>query len=61
MALMLMGAGLILGWEGIKQVLFDQPPAPGISALWAAVFSILIKELLYQYTIRVGKRFPLLR
>lgn len=30
--------------------------APGLIALWAALLSILIKELLYQYTIRKGRQ-----
>ena len=34
----------------------EQLPAPGRLALWAALLSIGIKELLYQYTARAGKR-----
>ena len=34
----------------------EQLPAPGQLALWAALISIVIKELLYQYTARAGKR-----
>lgn len=34
----------------------EQLPAPGRLALWAALISIVIKELLYQYTARAGKR-----
>ena len=34
----------------------EQLPAPGKLALWAALISIVIKELLYQYTARAGKR-----
>ena len=33
----------------------EELEAPGQIALWAALLSILIKELLYQYTIRRGK------
>lgn len=29
---------------------------PGMLALVAAIISILLKEILYQYTVRVGKR-----
>lgn len=31
-------------------------PQPGTIALWAALLSILVKELLYQWTARVGKK-----
>ena len=34
----------------------EQLPAPGRLALWAALISIAVKELLYQYTARAGKR-----
>jgi cation diffusion facilitator family transporter len=34
----------------------EQLAAPGKLALWAALISILVKELLYQYTARAGKR-----
>ena len=36
-------------WDG------EQLESPGWIALWAALLSILIKELLYQYTARKGK------
>ena len=31
-------------------------PAPGMLALWAALVSILLKELTYQYTVRKGRK-----
>ena len=34
----------------------EQLAAPGKLALWAALISIVVKELLYQYTARAGKR-----
>ena len=34
----------------------EQLPAPGCLALWAALLSIVVKELLYQYTIRRGRK-----
>lgn len=34
----------------------EQLTAPGRLALWAALISIVVKELLYQYTARAGKR-----
>ena len=34
----------------------EQLPAPGQWALWAALVSIVVKELLYQYTVFYGRR-----
>lgn len=34
----------------------EQIEAPGMLALWAALFSIAVKETLYQYTARCGRR-----
>ena len=41
---------LILWWNGAEL------EAPGWIALWAALLSIAVKELLYQYTARKGKK-----
>ena len=34
----------------------EQLPAPGMLAMWAAVVSIIVKEVLYQYTANKGKK-----
>ena len=45
------GAVKFASWLGGEQL-----PAPGRLALWAALISIVVKELLYWYTVRAGKR-----
>ena len=40
-------------WSWLQGVELE---APGWLALWAALLSIVVKELLYQYTLRVGRR-----
>ena len=45
------GAVKFASWLGGEQL-----PAPGKLALWAALISIVVKEILYQYTARAGKR-----
>ena len=45
------GVAKLIDWAGGKQL-----EAPGWLALAAAVISILVKELLYQYTARQGKK-----
>jgi len=44
------GTKLLAWWEG------EQLEAPGWIALWAALLSIVIKELLFQYTVRKGRK-----
>ncbi|MBQ6253197.1 MAG: cation transporter [Bacteroidales bacterium] len=45
------GAGKIASWLQGEDI-----PSPGKIALWVALVSIAIKEILYQYTSRAGKR-----
>lgn len=59
MVLFFVGAGIL--WNGataIWRVLQgERLEAPGQIALWAALLSIVIKEALYRYTVRCGKRY----
>ncbi len=45
------GAQKIAAWYNGEQL-----PAPGILALWAALISIILKELTYRYTIRKARQ-----
>jgi len=58
-ALLLVGAGIFWGgackiWASV--VKGEHMPAPGYVALVAAVVSIVAKEWLYRYTVKVGKK-----
>ena len=53
-ALWVAAAGII--WDGVGRLRDPQLEAPGAIALVLAAISVLVKELLYQYTLRVGKR-----
>ncbi len=48
-----------IGWKALESMLFwyggGSLPAPGMLALWAAVVSIVLKELVYRYTVHRGK------
>lgn len=48
-----------IGYRAATAILFwyhgGELPAPGMLALWAAVVSIVLKELVYQYTVRKGR------
>ncbi len=56
--LFFVGAGIL--YSGAKNIIghFADSPLqpPGMIALYAAVFSIAVKEVLYHYTLRTGKR-----
>lgn len=57
-ALMVVGCGIL--WNSVKQIYFVWQggiiPAPGTLALWAALISILMKEVAYQFTAYVGRK-----
>ena len=48
-----------IGYKAVASLLFwyqgGTLAAPGMLALWAAVVSVLLKELVYQYTVRRGR------
>ena len=54
-ALVIMASAVFVGWEAIRHV-----PAtddlPAIWTLWIAGANVLVKESLYRYKVRVGKR-----
>lgn len=58
--IILFGVGLGILWNGATSIwayLQGKPLGePGMLALWAALLSIVTKEILYQYTVFVGKR-----
>lgn len=57
-ALMAVGIGIL--WDGLMEVIKviqgNQIEKPGMIALYAAVISIVAKELLFRYTVVVGRR-----
>ncbi len=59
-AVILLWVGVELLIEGIGKIRLvivgETLPVPGTIALWAALISILVKEILYQWTSRVGKK-----
>ncbi len=54
-ALMLMGAGVFLGWEGIGKIVAGDVPVPGKIALWGVLISLVVKEALFRYVYKIGK------
>lgn len=56
----LLGVGTGICWEGMHKIYSylqgEALVAPSMLALWAALGSVFLKECLYHYTLRVGKR-----
>ncbi len=58
LAVILAATGLGIGWKGVQTIASgktEELTTPGVFALGAAVVSILVKELMYQYTRRAAK------
>ncbi len=53
---LLCATGFFIFLEGAKAFLEPREAAPGELALWVAAATILLKELLYRFTIKVGRR-----
>ena len=57
--LALAAVGVGIGWGGIEKIISwakgEELAAPGMLALWAAIVSIVLKELTYRYTISKGR------
>ncbi len=59
LAIVLAATGLGIGYKGIDNIIHAGSgtlATPGTLALIAAVVSILVKELMYQYTVRAAKK-----
>jgi cation diffusion facilitator family transporter len=55
-AILVIMAGLNIGYLSSKALFNVSQPAPGPIALWAAVISIVVKETLFRYTYTIGSR-----
>lgn len=55
-ALLLLLTGLYIGYSAVHVLVHRHLMMPSRIALYAAIFSIVVKETLFHYTIRVGKR-----
>jgi len=54
--IMLVVAGIGIGWEAISTLHKKQAASPGWIAFYAAMASIVVKEVLYRWTAAVGKK-----
>lgn len=56
LALLLVLVGVAIAWDSLRDVMQSPHQAPELSALWVAMLSIIVNELLFQYTRRAGQR-----
>ena len=56
LGIILIGAGIGIFWDAISTIRGGVEHAPTYTAFIGAVISIAAKELMYQYTVRVGRR-----
>ncbi len=54
-ALLIIVSALLVGWEAIQRI-HIQHAVPATWTLWIAGLNVIIKEGLYQYKVRVGRR-----
>ncbi|MDF1546022.1 MAG: cation diffusion facilitator family transporter [bacterium] len=55
MGIILLAAGGLIVYNAVEAIYIHEPSHPSLLAIAAAAISILLKEWLYWYTIRVGK------
>lgn len=55
-SIILLITGLLIGYEGLKNLYKGEIKTPGFIALLAAIISIVVKEAMYWYTIIVAKK-----
>lgn len=54
-ALLVIVSALLVGWEAIQRI-HAQHDLPPVWTLWIATGNVFIKEALYRYNLRIGKR-----
>lgn len=55
LSVLLLGTGISIATSSVRTLISGDIARPGILAVWAAVLSIIIKEVQYQMTYKVGK------
>lgn len=56
LSILLLLTGIYIGYEAIKSLMHGNLVKPGPIALIAALFSIVVKEIMYWYTIKVARK-----
>ncbi|MBS4537059.1 cation transporter [Clostridium sp. D2Q-11] len=56
LSVLLIAVGLNIGYNSIKLIFSGGAEVPGIAAIWAAIISIVVKEIQYRISLRAGKK-----
>ncbi len=56
LSLILLSVAVGIVWDAVARIQDPELEAPAAIALWVAAGSMILKEILYQYTVRVGRR-----
>ncbi|WP_018247399.1 cation diffusion facilitator family transporter [Orenia marismortui] len=56
LGIILIMTGFALAKSTVNNIISAKIDIPGQQVLWVAIISIVVKELLYQYTVRIGKK-----
>lgn len=56
LANILLITAIFMGYNGIKSIIKGSHEVPGTITIYAAVFSIVVKEWMYRYTVKVAKK-----
>lgn len=56
LANILLLTALFMGYNGIKSIIRGDYTVPGSITIYAAIFSIVVKEWMYRYTVRAAKK-----
>ncbi|TDX51558.1 cation diffusion facilitator family transporter [Orenia marismortui] len=56
LGIILIMTGFALAKSTVNNIISARIDIPGQQVLWVAIISIVVKELLYQYTVRIGKK-----
>lgn len=56
-AIIIILAGLNIGFFSLRALFHTEHPVPGMAALWAALLSILVNEGLFRYSYRIGRLY----
>ena len=56
LAMILLITGLTIGYEAVKMIINGDYVEPGKIAIYGAILSIIVKEWMYHYTLRVAKK-----
>lgn len=56
LSVLLIAVGLNIGYNSVKLIFTGNAEVPGVAAIWAAIISIVVKEIQYRISIRTGKK-----